>query len=48
MTPETPTQSKLNLLRANLKQYQESDLFTPEEKKKLCAPILSEIEKLSI
>lgn len=44
MTPETESQSKLNLLRANLKQYQESDLFTQLEKEELSAPILEQIE----
>ncbi len=48
MTPETQTQSKLNLLRANLKQYQDSDFFTASEKEKLCTPIQEQIEKLSI
>lgn len=47
MTPETETQSKLNLLRANLQQYRESHLFTELEKALLTAPIQAQINQLT-
>jgi hypothetical protein len=47
MTPQSPQQSKLNLLRANLKQFQDSDHFTASEKQKLCAPIVEQIDTIN-
>ncbi len=46
MAPENPTQSKLNLLRANLQQYKESDLFTLNETTRLCQAIELEINQI--
>ena len=48
MTPENQTQSKLNLLRANLKQIQNSDLFTGAEKYELCQPIVKQMADAEI
>lgn len=47
MPPKNTEESKLNLLKANLKQFTDSDLFTYKEKMELIKPICKQIRELN-